>query len=94
MKIYNKSNFFLGLFLSVLGLALFFVSIWKGFDLKGSVLMVLCLFFGIGVMIVCMLGHSVIGEVLAVPMTLAFGIMLAVMMLLELILAIYYDRKI
>lgn len=51
MKIYNKSNFFLGLFLSVLGLALFFVSIWKGFDLKGSVLMVLCLFVGIEVMI-------------------------------------------
>ena len=57
MKIYNKNNFFLGLFF-------------------------------------CMLGHSVIGEVLSVPMTLAFGIMLAAMMLLELITVIYYNRKI
>lgn len=61
MKIYNKNNFFLGLFFCLLA---------------------------------CMLGHSVIGEVLSVPMTLAFGIMLAAMMLLELITVIYYNRKI
>ena len=138
MKIYNKNNFFLGLFFCLLGIAMLIASIWKGFDIKGSLIMVLCLFFGIGILIrslsaglsredkiseldernllvkiksrstaflwsecicflcllACMLGHSVIGEVLSVPMTLAFGIMLAAMMLLELITVIYYNRKI
>ena len=138
MKIYNKHNFSLGLFFCLLGIAMLIASIWKGFDIKGSLIMVLCLFFGIGILIrslsaglsredkiskldernllvkiksrstaflwsegicflcllACMLGHSVIGEVLSVPMTLAFGIMLAAMMLLELITVIYYNRKI
>ena len=138
MKIYNKSNFFLGLFLSLLGIAMLIVSSLKGFDLKGSIIMVLCLFFGFGVIIrsfsasmsredkineldernnlvkiksrstaflcseiicavclvVCMLGHSLIGEVLSVPMVIAFSIMLSAMLLLELFTAVYYDKKI
>ena len=41
-----------------------------------------------------MLGHSLIGEVLSVPMVIAFGIMLSAMLLLELFTAVYYDKKI
>ena len=51
MKIYNKNNFFLGLFFCLLGIAMLIASIWKGFDIKGSLIMVLCLFFGIGILI-------------------------------------------
>lgn len=137
MKIYNKSNYLLGLFFGLLGIAMLIVGIWQGFDIKGSIIMILCLFFGIGIIIrslsadmsredkineldernnlvkmksrsmafiwsegicficlvVCMVGHSVIGEILSVPMTIAFGIMLFAMMLLDLVITIYYNRK-
>ena len=51
MKIYNKQNFRYGLGLSVLGVLLLLVGLWKGFDVKGAVVMTLCLFFGIGLML-------------------------------------------
>ena len=51
MKIYNKSNFILGLFFGLLGIAMLIVGIWKGFDIKGSIIMILCLFFGVGIII-------------------------------------------
>ena len=44
-------------------------------------------------LVACMVGHSVIGEILSVPMTIAFGIMLFAMMLLDLVITIYYNRK-
>ena len=47
MKIYNKSNFGWGLFLTAIGLAMLATSIWTGFDVKGTVLMVACLAFGV-----------------------------------------------
>lgn len=137
MKIYYKSNFFLGLFFVILGIAMLIVSVFKGFDMKGGIIMILCLLFGGGMIIrslsasmsredkisklderndlikkksrsvafmwsegicaVClvgfMAGHSVIGEVVSVPMTIAFGMMLSVMFLLELITTIYYNRN-
>ena len=46
MKIYNKSNFLIGLFFGLLGIAMLIVGIWQGFDIKGSIIMILCLFFG------------------------------------------------
>ena len=46
MKIYNKSNFLLGLFFGLLCIAMLIVGIWKRFDIKGSIIMILCLFFG------------------------------------------------
>ena len=138
MKIYNKSNFFLGLFFILLGIAILIVSVLKGFDLKGTIIMLLCWSYGFGditrslsarmskedkideldernnlikiksrstaflcseiicavCLMVCMLGHSLIGEVLSVPMVIAFGIMLSAMLLLELFTAVYYDKKI
>ncbi|RHV35492.1 hypothetical protein DXB59_10395 [Ruminococcus sp. OM05-10BH] len=51
MKIYNKHNFSLGLFFCLLGIAMLTVNIRKGFDIKGSLILALCLFFGIGILI-------------------------------------------
>ena len=47
MKIYNKSNFGWGLFLTAIGLAMLATSIWTGFDVKGTILMAACLVFGV-----------------------------------------------
>ena len=47
MKIYNKSNFGWGLFLTAIGLAMLATSVWTGFDVRGTVLMVACLAFGV-----------------------------------------------
>ena len=46
MKIYNKSNFGWGLFLTAIGLAMLATSIWTGFDVKGTILMAACLVLG------------------------------------------------
>ena len=51
MKIYSKSNFALGLGLTVVGLALLGVDLWKGVSWKGLCLSGLCLFFGVGVIL-------------------------------------------
>lgn len=51
MKIYNGKYFVMGLLLTLLGAALLAVELWKGFDVKGTAIMVLCLFFGVGVML-------------------------------------------
>ena len=48
MKIYNKKNFRYGLGMTILGVLMLFTSIWKGFDVKGTVILALCLFLGIG----------------------------------------------
>ena len=46
MKIYNKSNFGWGLFLTAIGLAMLATSIWTGFEVKGTILMAACLVLG------------------------------------------------
>ena len=46
MKIYNKSGFGWGLFLTAIGLAMLATSVWTGFDIKGTILMAACLVFG------------------------------------------------
>ena len=46
MKIYNKSGFGWGLFLTAIGLAMLATSIWTGFDIKGTILMAACLVLG------------------------------------------------
>nr|WP_297175201.1 DUF2178 domain-containing protein [uncultured Agathobaculum sp.] len=51
MKIYNKRNFRYGLGMTVLGVLMLLVSIWKGFEVKGTVVMTLCLFLGIGALL-------------------------------------------
>ena len=51
MKIYNKKNFRYGLGMTILGVLMLLTSIWKGFDVKGTVLLALCLFVGIGLLL-------------------------------------------
>ena len=51
MKIYNKKNFLYGLGMTILGVLMLLTSIWKGFDVKGTVILALCLFVGIGLML-------------------------------------------
>ena len=51
MKIYNKKNFRYGLWMTVLGVLMLLTSIWKGFDVKGTVILALCLFLGIGLLL-------------------------------------------
>lgn len=51
MKIYNKKNFRYGLGMTILGVLMLLISIWKGFDVKGTVILALCLFVGIGLML-------------------------------------------
>ena len=51
MKIYNKKNFRYGLGMTILGVLMLLTSIWKGFDVKGTVILALCLFGGIGLML-------------------------------------------
>lgn len=51
MKIYNKKNFRYGLGMTMLGVLMLLTSIWKGFDVKGAVILALCLFVGIGLML-------------------------------------------
>ena len=51
MKIYNKKNFRYGLGLTILGVLMLLTSIWKGFDVKGTVILALCLFLGIGLLL-------------------------------------------
>ena len=51
MKIYNKMNFRYGLGMTILGVLMLLTSIWKGFDVKGTVILALCLFVGIGLML-------------------------------------------
>ena len=51
MKIYNKKNFRYGLGMTILGVLMLLTSIWKGFDVKGTVTLALCLFVGIGLML-------------------------------------------
>ena len=51
MKIYNKKNFRYGLGMTILGVLMLLTSIWKGFDAKGTVILALCLFVGIGLML-------------------------------------------
>lgn len=46
MKIYNKKTFWYGIGFIVLGTLQLMISIWKGFDLKGTVMMILCLLIG------------------------------------------------
>ena len=46
MKIYNKKNFRYGLGMTILGILMLLTSIWKGFDVKGTVILALCLFLG------------------------------------------------
>ena len=48
MKIYNKKNFLYGLGLTIIGVLLLLNSLWLGFAVKSSVILALCLFFGIG----------------------------------------------
>ena len=48
MKIYNKKNFRYGLGMTILGVLMLLVSIWKGFEVKSTVVLALCLFLGIG----------------------------------------------
>ena len=50
MKIYNKKNFRYGLGLTIMGVLMLLTSIWKGFDVKGTVILALCLFLGIGLL--------------------------------------------
>ena len=50
MKIYNKKNFRYGLGMTILGVLMLLTSIWKGFDVKGTVILALCLFLGIGLL--------------------------------------------
>lgn len=51
MKIYNKKNFRYGLGMTILSVLMLLTSIWKGFDVKGTVILALCLFVGIGLML-------------------------------------------
>lgn len=51
MKIYNKKNFRYGLGMTTLGVLMLLTSIWKGFDVKGTVILALCLFLGIGLLL-------------------------------------------
>ena len=51
MKIYNKKNFRYGLGMTILGVLMLLTSIWKGFDVKGTVILALCLFAGIGLLL-------------------------------------------
>ena len=51
MKIYNKKNFRYGLGMTILGVLMLLTSIWKGFDVKGTVILALCLFLGIGLLL-------------------------------------------
>ena len=51
MKIYNKKNFRYGLGMTILGVLMLLTSLWKGFDVKGTVILALCLFLGIGLML-------------------------------------------
>ena len=51
MKIYNKKNFRYGLGMTILGVLMLLTSIWKGFDVKGTVILAPCLFVGIGLML-------------------------------------------
>ena len=51
MKIYNKKNFRYGLGMTILGVLMLLVSIWKGFEVKSTVILALCLFLGIGLLL-------------------------------------------
>lgn len=51
MKIYNKKNFRYGLGMTILGVLMLLTSIWKGFDVKGTVILAFCLFLGIGLLL-------------------------------------------
>lgn len=51
MKIYNKKYFLYGLGLTILGALMLIFSILNGFDAKGTVILALCLFVGIGRML-------------------------------------------
>lgn len=51
MKIYNKKNFRYGLGMTILGVLMLLTGIWKGFDVKGTVILALCLFLGIGLLL-------------------------------------------
>ena len=51
MKIYNKKNFRYGLGMTILGVLMLLVSIWKGFEVKSTVVLALCLFLGIGLLL-------------------------------------------
>lgn len=51
MKIYNKKNFRYGLGMIIFGVLMLLTSIWKGFDVKGTVILALCLFLGIGLLL-------------------------------------------
>ena len=46
MKSSNKKTFWYGIGFIVLGTLQLMISIWKGFDLKGTVMMILCLLIG------------------------------------------------
>lgn len=48
MKIYNKKNFIIALFLTLLGLVLIILNIIQEFKLKSLITSILCLFLGIG----------------------------------------------
>lgn len=136
MKIYNRKHFLLGLLFLLLAAALLAVSLWRGFELKGTVLLAACFLYGAGLLIrslsremsktdkideldernrfvklrarsaaflwsegicfvcllLCMLGRKWLGDALCVPMVLSFGLMLSVMLILELITALYFNR--
>ena len=51
MKIYNKKNFRYGLGMTILGVLMLLVSIWKGFEVKSTVVLAICLFLGIGLLL-------------------------------------------
>lgn len=51
MKIYNKKNFRYGLGMTILGVLMLLVSLWKGFEAKSTVILALCLFLGIGLLL-------------------------------------------
>lgn len=137
MKIYNRKHFLLGLLFLLLAAALLAVSLWRGFELKGTVLLVACFLYGAGLLIrslsremsktdkideldernrfmklrarsaallwsegicfvcllLCVLGRKWLSDVLCTPMVLSFGLMLSVMLILELITALYFNRK-
>lgn len=108
MKIYNKSNFGWGLFLTVIGLAILAISIWTGFEVKGTILMAACLVLG-ATFLGRSLSHAMSREdklaeldernrlvklrSKSAALTIAFGLMYLILFVTELIALAYFDRK-
>ena len=98
MKIYNKKTFWYGIGFIVLGTLQLMISIWKGFDLKGTVMMILCLLIG-GSGLLRSFSREMSREDKIAELDernrllVAFGLIFTTMLIIECITLLYYNKK-